>query len=70
MQNPLVIERRSAIDPAATRGMSHHEWLLAKARMEHAMALGDFTLRLVRRIHAAIHTATAAVRGGSAPNRA
>ena len=70
MQNPLVIGRRSAIDPAAARGMSHYEWSLAKARMEHAMALGDFALRVAQSIRAALRAATAAVRGASASNRA
>ena len=70
MQNPLVIERRSAIDPAATRGMSHYEWSLAKARMENAMALGDFVLRAAQSIRAGLRAATAALRGASAVNRA
>ena len=70
MQNPLVIERQSAIDPAVTRGMSHYEWSLAKARMENAMALGDFTLRIAQSIRTALRTATAAMRGASATHRA
>ena len=70
MQNPLVIERRSAIDPAAARGMSHHEWSLAKARMEHAMALGDFALRIARRIRTAARSAAIALLGGDSPKRA
>jgi len=70
MQNPLVIERRSAIDPAAARGMSHYEWSLAKARMERAMALGDFALRVAQSIRATLRAATAAVRGAGASNRA
>jgi hypothetical protein len=65
MQNPLVIEHRSIIDPGATRGMSHYEWSLAKARMEHAMALGEFTLRIAQSIRATLRTATAAVRVGN-----
>ena len=56
MQNPLVIERQSVIDPAVTRGMSHYEWSLAKARMENAMALGDFTLRIAQSIRTALRT--------------
>ena len=70
MQNPLVVERRSAIDPAATRGMSHYEWSLAKARMENAMALGDFALRAAQRIRAALRAATSSVRGAGAGSRA
>ena len=70
MQNPLVIEHRSIIDPGATRGMSHYEWSLAKARMEHAMALGEFALRIAQSIRTALRTATAAMRGASATHRA
>ena len=70
MQNPLVIERRSAIDPAAARGMSYTDWKAAVARMENAMALGDFALRVARRLHNRLHTAVTATRGGGAPNRA
>jgi len=70
MQNPLVIERQSVIDPSVARGMSHYEWSLAKARMENAMALGDFALRVAQRVRATLRMAAAAVRAGSAPNRA
>lgn len=70
MQNPLVIERQSIIDPAPARGMSQYEWSLAKARMENAMALGQFALRIAQRIRATLRTATAAIRGANASNRA
>ena len=70
MQNPLVSERQSVIDPAAARGMSHYEWSLAQARVQRAMALGDFAIRVAQRIRAALRTATTAVRSSGAPNHA
>jgi len=70
MQNPLVIERVSAIDPAAAHGMSHYEWMLAKARMERAMALGELTLRLVASTRAAVRSAATALFGIATQRRA
>ena len=70
MQNPLVIERVSAIDPAAEHGMSHYEWTLAKARMERAMALGEFTLRLAASTRAAVRGAATALFGVATQKRA
>ena len=70
MQNPLVSERQSVIDPAAARGMSHYDWSLAQARMQNALALGDFAIRVAQRMRAALRTAFTAVRGSGAPNRA
>jgi hypothetical protein len=70
MQNPLVIERVSAIDPAVEHGMSHYEWTLAKARMERAMALGEFTLRLAASTRAAVRGAATALFGVATQKRA
>jgi len=70
MQNPLVTERHSAIDPAAARGMSHYEWTLAKARMERAMALGDFALRVAASTRAAVRSAASSLFGVGAQKRA
>ena len=70
MQNPLVIERVSAIDPAAAHGMSHYEWTLAKARMERAMALGEFALRVAASTRAAVRSVATALFGVAAQKRA
>ena len=70
MQNPLVIERHSVIDAAAARGMSHYEWTLAKARMERAMALGDFALRVAAGMRAAVRSAARALFGTHTRKRA
>jgi hypothetical protein len=69
MQNPLVLERQRVIDPAATRGMSHYEWMLAKARMERALALGEFALRVAASTRAAVRSAANALFGTSARKR-
>lgn len=70
MQNPLLSECQSVIDPSAARGMSHYEWSVAQARVQRAMALGDFAIRVAQRIRAALRTAIAAVRSSGAPNHA
>jgi len=70
MQNPLVIERVSAIDPAVEHGMSHYEWTLAKARMERAMALGEFALRVAASTRAAVRGVATALFGVATQKRA
>jgi hypothetical protein len=57
MENPLLTQRRSALDLAAAHGMSAGEWMVAKARMEQAMMLGDFALRVADRLRAALRSA-------------
>ena len=54
MQNPLLSQRRSALDLPAAHGMNNYEWMLAKARMEQAMMLGDAALRLADRTRVAL----------------
>jgi hypothetical protein len=69
MQNPLLTQRRSALDLPAAHGMNNYEWALAKARMDRAMMLGDFTLRLADRTRAALRSAAIALFGAPAPKR-
>jgi hypothetical protein len=64
MQNPLVTQRRSPLDLAADHGMSAHDWTLAKARMEQAMMLGDFALRVADRARALLRNVGRALFGG------
>jgi len=50
----LLSQRRSALDLSAAHGMNNYEWMLAKARMERAMMLGDAALRLADRTRVAL----------------
>jgi hypothetical protein len=52
MDNPLLTERRSVLDISAIHGMSDYERMQATARMEQAMMLGDFALRVADRARA------------------
>ena len=71
MQNPLLTQRRSALDLPAAHGMSNYEWTLAKARMEQAMMLGDAALRVADRARAALRHAAVVLFGApSTRNRA
>jgi hypothetical protein len=49
--------------------MSHYEWMLAKARMERALALGEFALRVAASTRAAVRSAANALFGTSARKR-
>ena len=57
MQNPLLSQRRSALDLPAAHGMNNYEWMVAKARMEQALMLGNATLRLAERTRVALRRA-------------
>jgi len=57
MQNPLLSQRRSALDLPAAHGMNSYEWMLAKARMEQSLMLGNAALRIADRARAALRRA-------------
>ena len=69
MENPLVSERRSALDFSAVRGLSAYERAVATARMEQAMMLGDLTLATARRARAMLRAVGDAIRGGPATQK-
>ncbi len=69
MQNPLLTQRQSALDLAAAHGMSCYEWTLAKARMERAMMLGSFALRVADRARVALRRAAAVLFGPRATRK-
>ena len=65
MDNPLLTDRRSALDCSAVQGMSAYERAVATARMEQAMMLGDLTLGAARRVRRMLRTLFNAIFGGS-----
>jgi len=69
MQNPLLTQRRSALDLPAAHGMSDYEWTLAKTRMEQAMMLGNFALRVADRARAAMRSAAIVLFGSPASHK-
>lgn len=69
MQNPLLTEHRSALDLSVAHGMNNYEWTLAKARMDRAMMLGDFSVRLADRTRAALRSAAIMLFGAPAPRK-
>jgi len=71
MDNPLLTERRSALDFSVVQGMSAYERAAATARMEQAMMLGDLTLRAAHGLRSMLRTLGNAIFGGpAAPRRA
>jgi len=69
MDNPLLTERRSVLDHSAVQGMSDYERMLATARMERAMMLGDAALRLADRARAALRRAAIVLFGAPAKQK-
>jgi hypothetical protein len=69
MDNPLITERRSALDLSAVQGLSAYDRAVATARMEQAMMLGDLTLRAARRARAMLRAVGNALFGGPATQK-
>ena len=69
MQNPLLSEHRSALDSPAAHGMSAHEYLVAQARMEQAIMLGNLALRVAQRARTALRRAAIVLFGAPAKAR-
>jgi hypothetical protein len=69
MENPLITERRSALDLSAVQGLSANERAVATARMEQAMMLGELTLRAARRARAMLRAVGNALFGGPATQK-
>ncbi len=69
MENPLLAERRSVLDLSTVQGMSSYERAVATARMEQALMLGDFALRVADRARAALRSAALVLFGTPAKQK-
>ena len=69
MENPLLTQRRSALDLPAAHGLSSYEYTLAQARMQQALMLGNFALRVADRARAALRSAIIVLFGAPATQK-